>query len=183
MNSKAALQNNKDKAEEEEKNKVGEPLKLTYPNGLAGGPAKGKSNKNLHFQNVEESFSSFGGAKLDVKDRKETLTLTEKRSLIKQGTHFGKPPELNDNETSTNKVSKDAEITETLNTNRKIGDEEIKNAPVLLLEELTGEVLKNNKLKINAAGLTTGLRKAKDGVAFFGKVKIIIFLTSFIILF
>ncbi len=177
MNSKAALQNNKDsKAEEEEKNKVVEPLKLTYPNGLAAGPAKDKSNKNLNNQNVEESFSSFGGAKLGLKN-KDTLTLMEKRSLMKQGTHFGKPPDMGSNEESPTKVSKDVEIVETLNTNRKISDEEIKNAAVLLLEELTGEVLKNNKLKINAAGLTTGLRKTKDGVAFFGKVKIIIILT------
>ena len=170
MNSKAALQNNS-KSEEEEKNKLVEKLKLTYPNGLAGGPSKDKSN---HFE--EESFSSFGGAKLDPNNGKETLTLMEKRSLMKQGTHFGKPTESNSDEMSP-KVNKDVEVVETHNTNRKISDEEIKNAPVLLLEELTGEVLKNNKLKINAGGLTTGLRKAKDGVAFFGKVTLL-FLTA-----
>jgi len=29
--------------------------------------------------------------------------------------------------------------------------------------------LKNNKLTINAAGLINGMRKMRDGVAFFGK--------------
>lgn len=39
-------------------------------------------------------------------------------------------------------------------------------------QELSGDILRNNKLTINAAGLTTGLRKMKDGVSFFGtKIK------------
>jgi hypothetical protein len=69
----------------------------------------------------------------------------------------------------SNKNYEDSTL-EGIGSARKISDEDIKNATTLLLEEVTGEVLKNNKLKINAGGLTTGLRKARDGVAFFGKV-------------
>ncbi len=53
----------------------------------------------------------------------------------------------------------------------KITDDDIKNAGTLQLEEVMGNLLSNNKLKINAAGLVNGLRKCRDGVAFFGKVK------------
>jgi hypothetical protein len=56
-----------------------------------------------------------------------------------------------------------------INSGRFFNENEIKNAACLLLEELMGDVLRNNKLTINAAGLTTGLRKMKDGVSFFGK--------------
>lgn len=78
---------------------------------------------------------------------------------------------------SMNKKNMDDSTIEFLNSQRKINEEDVKNASFLILEEVTGEVLRNNKLKINAAGLTTGLRKAKDGVAFFGKV--ILFLKTF----
>jgi hypothetical protein len=35
--------------------------------------------------------------------------------------------------------------------------------------EISGDILKNNKLNINAAGLVNGMRNVRDGVAFFGK--------------
>jgi hypothetical protein len=68
---------------------------------------------------------------------------------------------------------KDQEIIDSLNTGRKITDDEIKRAPVLLMEEFSGNLLRRSKLTINASGLTKGLRNAKDGVAFFGKVNLI----------
>jgi hypothetical protein len=76
---------------------------------------------------------------------------------------------VNTSITKSHKNYEDSTL-EGLGSARKISDEDIKNAATLLLEEVTGEVLRNNKLKINAGGLTNGLRKAKDGVAFFGKV-------------
>jgi hypothetical protein len=82
----------------------------------------------------------------------------------------------------SNKNYEDSTL-EGIGSARKISDEDIKNATTLLLEEVTGEVLKNNKLKINAGGLSTGLRKARDGVAFFGKViKIDIYKVNYYIL-
>ncbi len=142
----------------------------------------------------EEYTTNFGGSKIEMKETKNQAP-TDKRKMVHMDTHFGKPSnQAQNNNTSTNtsnNVSKqsgnsqsnensnvnysskhnDEEIAETLNTNRRITDNEIKKAPQILLEELSGEFLKNNKLKINAAGLTTGLRKARDGVAFFGKNK------------
>jgi len=67
---------------------------------------------------------------------------------------------------------KDQEIIDSLNTGRRITEDEIKRAPVLLMEEFSGNLLRRSKLTINASGLTTGLRKTNDGVAFFGKVNL-----------
>lgn len=52
---------------------------------------------------------------------------------------------------------------------RVISDTDIIASPYLRIEEVYGDILKNQRLKINAAGLTTSLRKANDGVTFFGK--------------
>jgi hypothetical protein len=56
-----------------------------------------------------------------------------------------------------------------VNTARYFNDEDIKKAPILILEELAGNILRGNKLQINASGLVGGMRKARDGIAFFGK--------------
>jgi hypothetical protein len=58
---------------------------------------------------------------------------------------------------------------EFITTSRHFNEDDIKNAPTLILEELSGNILRGQKLHINAAGLINGLRKAKDGIAFFGK--------------
>jgi hypothetical protein len=63
-------------------------------------------------------------------------------------------------------------------SNRVISDDEIRNGPYLIIEELEGDILKNNKLKINAGGLTTSMRKEKDGLTFFGKAKVNLYLTT-----
>lgn len=55
-----------------------------------------------------------------------------------------------------------------MNLNRIITEQDIANAPVLMLEEIEGDILRNNKLVINAAGLLNGARKVKDGIVYFG---------------
>jgi hypothetical protein len=82
----------------------------------------------------------------------------------------GKAKNLDKNSRNSFKTNskKNEESNLDLNSHRIITDEEIKNAPEIFLEEVMGEMLKNNKLLINAAGLTTGLRKARDGLVFFG---------------
>lgn len=98
---------------------------------------------------------------------------------------YSNNPNVNTSITKSHKNYEDSTL-EGLGSARKISDEDIKNAATLLLEEVTGEVLRNNKLKINAGGLMNGLRKAKDGVAFFGKVKnlfCIIYNIKFFVLF
>ena len=68
------------------------------------------------------------------------------------------------------KNEKNDEMTEIIGTNRMIGDDEVRNSPSLVLEETTNKnILRGNKLVINASGLLNGNRKAKDGVAFFGR--------------
>jgi hypothetical protein len=63
------------------------------------------------------------------------------------------------------------ESSDLINLNKTtISDDVIKNAPELILEELEGDQLLGNKLIINAGGLVSGARKARDGFAFFGTV-------------
>jgi len=64
--------------------------------------------------------------------------------------------------------SSDESSLDFLGSARKIDDDDIKFAPVLYIEEIEGEILKNQSLTINATGLVNGQRKMKDGVAFFG---------------
>jgi len=61
------------------------------------------------------------------------------------------------------------ELKEGIPSGRFISDTDIISGPYLIIEEVYGNILKNTRLKINAAGLTTSLRKANDGVTFFGK--------------
>ena len=51
-----------------------------------------------------------------------------------------------------------------------IHDSEIKQARKLKLEDIEGNLLNNKQLIIDAGGLTTGLRKMRDGHTFFGPV-------------
>lgn len=77
---------------------------------------------------------------------------------------------IENNEKVEEKAEKKEEIKEFINTGRNFTDEEINNAPQLILEELTDKaVLRGNRLIINAGGLVNGNRKCKDGVAFFGR--------------
>jgi hypothetical protein len=70
----------------------------------------------------------------------------------------------------TNNKSGKHNTTDIINTLREFSDEDISQACTLFLEEESGDVLRNNKLKINAGGLIGGMRKMKDGVAIFGKM-------------
>jgi hypothetical protein len=152
--------------------------------------------KKNDMDNMEVSFSSFGNwKKQDVSNNMgknlENKTINNNNSGNPNNNSSGINNLANDlnsgqnransssnnnlnnseNINNKNKISNDDSNLELVNSNRQITDEEIQNAPIILIEELNGDILKNNKLKINAGGLTTGLRKSKDGVVFFGKVK------------
>jgi hypothetical protein len=77
---------------------------------------------------------------------------------------YNKRKPLNDSHLHTNEESS----LEFFNLNRLISEADIQKNPTLLLEEIDGDILRNNKLMINAGGLLTGARNIKDGVAFFG---------------
>lgn len=83
-----------------------------------------------------------------------------------------------DNHKSNHKTYEDSSL-DFVNINRMITENEIKSAPELLIEEIEGDILKNNKLVINAAGMVNGARKAKDGIVYFGtKYKNVSLITS-----
>lgn len=133
------------------------------------------------------SFTSFGGRKLDAAGTVKNNVENSINILKDLGTKKDNQIEINTNTSYTttnnntnvnaninnsniNKMKVDDSTIDIINSQRVITDEEIKNAPELIFEEVSGEMLKNNKLVINAAGLssTSGLRKAKDGLVFFG---------------
>ena len=55
-----------------------------------------------------------------------------------------------------------------INSNRKISEEEIKNSPKLILEEIDGNLFNGKKIEINAGGMAEG-RNKKDGFTIFGQ--------------
>ena len=55
-----------------------------------------------------------------------------------------------------------------INSNRKISEEEIKNSPKLILEEIDGNLFNGKKIEINAGGMVEG-RNKKDGFTIFGQ--------------
>ncbi len=145
------------------------------------------SNKSIP-KNIEGSFSSFGNKVSERGNEKakkeESLTLLQSINPRLDGSDQSdkkndtkaqiKEKESQKSQNSTNKgVSKvlvEESTFDVYDYQGKITDEDIKNAGVLQIEEIMGNLLNNNKLKINAAGLINSLRKGKDGVTFFGKV-------------
>jgi hypothetical protein len=49
-----------------------------------------------------------------------------------------------------------------------MNEEELKNTPFIVIEEIEGKLLGGNHLLINALGAPEGARKQNDGVTFFG---------------
>ena len=59
-----------------------------------------------------------------------------------------------------------------MNSHRIISDEEVKNTPILLVEEISGNLFSSQKiLKINAKGLISGGRNENDGLVIFCQKK------------
>jgi hypothetical protein len=59
-----------------------------------------------------------------------------------------------------------------IQSNRKISDEEIKNASKLILEEIDGNLFNGKNIEINAGGMVDG-RNKKDGFTIFGQKNIL----------
>ena len=70
------------------------------------------------------------------------------------------------NENNDNKGEKE-NINQYIDSNRKIIEEDIKDSPTLILEEIGCNILNGQKITINAQGLVGG-RGLNDGVAIFG---------------
>jgi len=55
-----------------------------------------------------------------------------------------------------------------LDSNRRITSEEVKETPVLIIEEKDCNIFNGEKIKINAAGMIGGGREVGDGLTIFG---------------
>jgi hypothetical protein len=100
-------------------------------------------------------------------DKEESKNIENKNIKFNSFSSFSK---LDKVEKVEEKKVKLDEIEQFIGTGRYVTDDEIKNAPTMTLEEITDKnILRGSKLTINAAGLVGGNRKARDGVAFFGR--------------
>ena len=121
-----------------------------------------KSNK---FENNEKNKEDEN--KNDNKENNENIILekvnNEKNDNIKN--------EDNINDIIKNVLEEKKEVDPLLsyiNSNRKISEEEIKNSPKLILEEIDGNLFNGKKIEINAGGMVEG-RNKKDGFTIFGQ--------------
>jgi hypothetical protein len=136
---------------------------------------------------MEDSFTSFAVIKQSEHNgiHKKSFDTQSKNSSInniKQMKNINTTEEYNNlNKKSTKSLisnphydislnwRQSVEKKDNINSNRVITDTDIIASPYLKIEEIYGDILKNNLLKINAGGLTTSARKARDGITFFGK--------------
>jgi hypothetical protein len=126
-------------------NDVGDTKSAKDEKKLSNFSNKPDPNKNPKVFNSFSSFAKIEGGKTESKKVSTIINI------------------------ENNTKPKGEDLIDFLNTARYFNDEDVKHAPVLILEELSGNILRGQKLQLNAAGLVGGMRKAKDGIAFFGK--------------
>jgi hypothetical protein len=131
---------------------------------------KEEKNKSINspkskFENNEKNKEDEN--KNDNKENNENIILekvnNEKNDNIKN--------EDNINDIIKNVLEEKKEVDPLLsyiNSNRKISEEEIKNGPKLILEEIDGNLFNGKKIEINAGGMVEG-RNKKDGFTIFGQ--------------
>jgi hypothetical protein len=131
---------------------------------------KEEKNKSINspkskFENNEKNKEDEN--KNDNKENNENIILekvnNEKNDNIKN--------EDNINDIIKNVLEEKKEVDPLLsyiNSNRKISEEEIKNSPKLILEEIDGNLFNGKKIEINAGGMVEG-RNKKDGFTIFGQ--------------
>ena len=114
------------------------------------------SPKNSKFENNEKNKEDEN--KNDNKENNENIILekvnNEKNDNIKN--------EDNINDIIKNVLEEKKEVDPLLsyiNSNRKISEEEIKNGPKLILEEIDGNLFNGKKIEINAGGMVEGRNK------------------------
>jgi len=90
-------------------------------------------------------------------NRRSSRLNLDVNSLVREHQEEKKTQFINDESSYVDKIS-----------NRVISEDDIRAAPMIVLEEIQGDIFKNNKLMINAGGLVKGERKTNDGIAFFG---------------
>jgi hypothetical protein len=132
-------------------------------NNLGVAPVNAQPYHQMDNKRAFSSFTSFAKVESHISE----ATLNSDINKDKAGPQNFKRDNTRQ-QTNKNKPE-DASVFDIVHSTRNFTEEDIKKAPVLLIEELSGDVLRNIKLIINAGGLVNGIRKLKDGVAFFGK--------------
>ena len=121
------------------------------------------------------SYNIFLFIILEIKAEKEEKKEVENNKVNGENPIINE--KVNDNHNSNEKIEedkkkeeenkKDENINYILDSNRKIDDNMVKDASILIIEEMDCNLLNGQKLKINAQGMEGG-RGFKDGVTIFG---------------
>ena len=142
-----------------------------------------QKNKEINNDNKNEEISKINDANNEENDEKNkedkninneknNNIIIEKKNVDNKE-YIKKEENINDiikNVIEEEKNEEDPLITY-ITSNRKISDEEIKNSPKLILEEIDGKLLNGKIIEINAGGMING-RNKKDGFTIFGQKKI-----------
>ena len=143
-----------------------------------------QKNKEINNDNKNEEISKINDANNDENDEKNkedkninneknNNIIIEKKNVDNKE-YIKKEENINDiikNVIEEEKNEEDPLITY-ITSNRKISEEEIKNGPKLILEEIDGNLFNGKKIEINAGGMVEG-RNKKDGFTIFGQKTIL----------
>ena len=122
--------------------------------------------KNNNFENNEKNKEDEN--KNDNKENNENIIL-EKANNEKKIDNIKNEDNINDIIKNVLEEKKEVDpLLSYINSNRKISEEEIKNSPRLILEEIDGNLFNGKKIEINAGGMVEG-RNKKDGFTIFGQ--------------
>jgi len=118
--------------------------------------------------NNENNIQNEAPEKVDNKENEENNNEEKKEEEKKEEEKNENNHPENNNENINNEANKEEEqIMKILDSNRRITREEVKEAPLLIIEEKDCSLFNGQQIKINAAGMIGG-REAGDGLTIFG---------------
>ena len=133
--------------------------------------AKNISNRNIK-ENDEKNKEDKN--KNNINEINNEQIIIEKKINENNKDNNAKKEVFNDNIKNVIEEKKNEEdpLITYIQSNRKISDEEIKNASKLILEEIDGNLFNGKNIEINAGGMVDG-RNKKDGFTIFGQKNIL----------
>jgi hypothetical protein len=121
---------------------------------------KEENKENKENQENQENKNNEDQKEEPKEEQKEEQKEEEKN--IPENNEQKEPEEQNNNEKKEND-----KINVILDSDRRIGENDVKNSPTLILEEKDCNIFNGEKITINASGMVGG-REVGDGVSFFG---------------
>ena len=118
--------------------------------------------------NNENNIQNQAQEQVDNKENEENNNEEKKEEEKKEEEKNENNPE-NNNENNNNEENKEEEqIMKILDSNRRITSDEVRETPILIIEEKDCNLFNGEQIKINAAGMIGGGREVGDGLTIFG---------------